>query len=317
MVILCVVPFNDDQKKRLLASAPDAEWIFATGSDYAEADLARAEVVIGNLPPAALKSAAALKWMQLNSAGVDPYCKEGAFPEGAILTNARGAYGLSVSEWMLSATYMLLRRLDQYMRNQVAHTWRHEGNVNTLMNATVLLLGLGDIGSEYAKRVYALGARVIALTRSVHDDLPEYIAESHTIEELDTYLPCADIVAMVLPGTKETYHIMNADRFALMKRSAYLVNAGRGNSVDNMALDKALREGVIAGAALDVTNPEPLPADHPLWDAPRAIIDPHVAGNFYLAETVDRIADIAACNLKHYLASDGGMINVIDLKRGY
>ncbi len=317
MVILCVIPFNENQKQRVTLAAPDAEWIFSSGAAYKEEDLARADILLGNLPPAALKKASSLKWMQLNSAGVDAYCKEGVLPEGVILTNAKGAYGPSVSDWMLTATYMLLRRMDQYMVNQTRHVWREEGNVDTLENATVLLLGLGDIGSDYARKVHALGANVIALTRTVHGELPDYVAENHTIDELDRYLPGADIVAMVLPGTKETYHLMDARRLALMKKSAYLVNAGRGDSVDNLALDEALREGVLAGAALDVTEPEPLPADHPLWDCPRAIIAPHIAGKFFLAETLNRISGIAAENLAHFLAGDGKMINVIDLRKGY
>lgn len=318
MVILCVVPFTEKQKEYLKSQAPEAEWIFTGGKDLKKEDLARAEVLIGNLPPSAIMGGVNLKWVQLNSAGVDVYCKEGAFPDGVIMTNARGAYSLSVSEWMMTATYMLIRRMDQYMRNQVQHIWQAEGNVTTLDGATVLLLGLGDIGSDYAKRVYAMGSKVIALTRTAHSDLPEYIAENHTIDELELYLPKADIVAMILPGTPATYHIMNADRLALMKKSAYLINAGRGNNVDNDALAEALKNQVIAGAALDVTDPEPLPQDHPLWDAPRAIVAPHVAGNFFLDETVERIARIAGENLKHYINGEkDSMINVIDRSRGY
>ena len=122
------------------------------------------------------------------------------------------------------------------------------------------------------------------------------------MEDLDELLPRADFVAMSLPSTPQTRHLMDERRLKLMKKGSYLINAGRGDAVDCQALNQALRAGwSLAGCALDVTEPEPLPADHPLWDAPRAIITPHCAGNFFLPETFERVVRITGENLKKYL----------------
>jgi len=123
---------------------------------------------------------------------------------------------------------------------------------------------------------------------------------------------------MVLPGIVENVHIINADRLKLMKPTAFLINAGRGNAVDGKALNDALRNGIIGGAALDVTDPEPLPATDPLWDAPRCIITPHIAGQFYLKKTFDNIVKITGENLEKYLAYNiAGMKSKVDHKKGY
>ena len=163
----------------------------------------------------------------------------------------------------------------------------------------------------------ALGSRVIGIRRNVSSK-PEFIDELYTMDQLDEVLPKVDFAVFILPSTPATHHIMDERRLRLMKPGSYLINAGRGDAVDCDALDKVLREGVsLAGCALDVTEPEPLPADHPLWDAPRTIITPHSAGKFHLQETFERIVRITGENLEKYLAGEKeAMRNQVDVKTG-
>ena len=147
---------------------------------------------------------------------------------------------------------------------------------------------------------------------------PDFIDELYTMDQLDEVLPKVDFAVFILPSTPATHHIMDERRLRLMKPGSYLINAGRGDAVDCDALNKVLREGgALAGCALDVTEPEPLPADHPLWDAPRTIITPHSAGKFHLQETFERIVRITGENLKKYLDGEKDkMRNQVDVKTG-
>lgn len=298
--ILVTIPVTQEQKDILLGKGGDrCLFTFLPGAEVSAELLADQDALIGNLPPDRLKNAA-LQWVQLNSAGADAYTPEGILPTDCILTTAVGAYGLAVSEHMLALTFAMVRRLGQYARGQVQHTWAARGQISSVEGSTVLILGLGDIGGSYAKKMKALGARTIGLRRR-NIEKPEWLDVQDTIDRLDDYLPQADIVAMVLPGGKATWHLMDEDRIMRMKKGAFLLNAGRGTSVDPGALEKALRLGHLACAALDVTEPEPLPADSPLWDMDNLILTPHVAGGFYLPETVNRIIRIAADNLEAWL----------------
>ena len=318
MKILGAMPFTEEDKQYLENIAKDCEFVYKDKDSVGEEDVQDIDIIFGNVSPDVISRAPKLRWLQTNSAGVDPYCKEGVISEGAILTSASGAYDTSVSEWMVTVSFMLARKSDLYMRHQVERIWQLEGKVLSVEDSTTLVLGLGSIGKHYARKMHALGSYVIGVTRHSRDEKPDFVDELTTVEHLDELLPRADYIAMVLPGTAENVNIIDAKRLGLMKDTAFLINAGRGNAVDNMALNEALRDGRIGGAALDVTSPEPLPSDHPLWDAPRCIITPHIAGQFYLKKTFENIVKITGENLEKYLAGDiGGMRNKIDHKKGY
>ena len=162
----------------------------------------------------------------------------------------------------------------------------------------------GDIGSNFARRAHALGAEVVGVRRTVHPDTPcpDYCLRVVPQSQMDAELPEADLVALSLPGTPETKHLFHRERIAKCKPGAILMNVGRGSVVDHMALYEAVHSGRLFGAALDVTEPEPLPSDHPLWREPGVIITPHVSGGFSLPKTLDNIADIFVHNLKKYAA---------------
>lgn len=318
MKILATMPFTDDDKRSLGEIARGCEIVYKTRNQVGEEDVRDIDILLGNLGAELVQKAENLKWFQTNSAGVDEFVVEGVLRDDAILTNATGAYDTSVAEWMVAVSFMLARKNDLYMRNQVEKIWRNELRVTSIEDSVTLVLGLGSIGGHYARKMKALGSYVIGVTKKERKEVPECVDEAATIEHLDELLPKADYVAMVLPGTAESDGLINADRLKLMKSTAFLINAGRGNAIDNMALDEALRNGTIAGAALDVTSPEPLPKDHPLWDAPRCIITPHIAGQFNLPKTFRNIVKITEGNLEKYLAGDvDGMTNKINRKQGY
>ena len=226
-------------------------------------------------------------------------------PEKCIVTNATGAYGLAISECMLAMWLSLLKELPTYRDNQREHRWAPTGHfVGSIAGSRVLCVGMGDIGSNFARRAYALGAEVVGVRRTVHPDTPcpDYCTRVVAQSALDAELPQADLVALSLPGTPETLHLFNAERLALCKPGAILLNVGRGTAVDGEALAAAVHSGRLSGAGLDVTDPEPLPPEHPLWAEPNVIITPHVTGGFSLPKTLDNIVDIFAHNLKRYAA---------------
>jgi phosphoglycerate dehydrogenase-like enzyme len=315
MRILVVIPLNEAEKERLQAKMPQAEYIYVDSKEVTEELVKSADVIIGNVPQQYIKGTKQLKWLQLNSAGTDGYCEAGVLPEGAYLTNATGAYGLAISEHMLGMLLQIKKKLDLYYMNQKKHLWKDEGNVTSIEGSTTLVVGLGDIGGDFARKMKALGSYIIAVKRT-EGQKPEYIDELYTMEALDTLLPRVDVVALSLPGTKETYHLFNKDKFNLMKKDAIILNVGRGNAICTEDLCDALENGVIGGAGLDVTDPEPLPSEHRLWDVPGALITPHISGMFHLPETLRRIVNISIENLEHFKNQEP-LKNIVDFETGY
>lgn len=307
------LPLTDEHRAKLTTAVPGAEIIQPAG-DPAPEQLADAEFILGNVPPALLGHCTKLRLVQLNSAGTDGYLT-GALPAGTLLTNATGAYGLSISEHLLAMLLSLMRNFPAYQRNQQKKEWRHEGGIRSVWGSTILVLGLGDIGGEFARKAKALGAVTIGVRRA-GTDKPDYLDELYTTDRLDELLPRADVVAMSLPSTPATVNIMSRERLALLKKGAYLLNVGRGSALDQDALCDALESGRLAGAGLDVTEPEPLPAGHRLWDAPNLLLTPHASGGFSLPATVDRIVEIAAHNFAACLAGRP-VRNQVDFETGY
>ena len=298
--ILVVAPVNDAHKEQLQAAAPaQAQIVYSTYKTATSEQIAAADVIFGNLSPAQLQAAKHLKWLQLNSAGADVYTPAGVLPAGCLLTTVVGAYGLTVSEHTIAMLMSMNRKLPQYYQNQQQALWRSRGAVKSIEGATILILGAGNIGCDIARKVKALGAYTIG-TRRAGAQKPDCLDELYTLDELDGLLPRADDVIICLPDTPQTQGLFNARRLALMKPDATLVNIGRGPIVDTNALMDALEREGIGGACLDVTDPEPLPAEHPLWRCPNVLITPHVAGKFYLPETMNRIVAIACENLQKY-----------------
>ena len=316
MNVLVLLPLSPAQKTRLEAGAPEADFVYAAdesgvvdgaglslGTNLTDGQIAAADVIVGNIPRNRLGAAGNLKLLQLNSAGYDSYLSAGTLPANTVLTSSVGAYGQAVSEHLFAMVLGLMKNLPGYRDGQHERAWADLGPVTTMCGAQVIVLGTGDIGSHFARLCQAMGAHVTGFRRHV-GNVPDGFEAVHTMDKLPEFLPDADVVASFLPSTAETRGMADADFFASMKEGAYFVNGGRGDLADMDALDAALRSGHLGGAALDVTSPEPLPQDSPLWDAPNAFITPHVSGGFHLSTVLDNVVDIAAENLRHLTAGE-------------
>ncbi len=311
MKTIAIIPFNEEQKARL--EGINADVTYTTPNDVTDNELESADIIIGNVPPQRLGVCRNLKWLQLNSAGTEGYPEN--IPQNALLTNATGAYGLAISEHMLGMLLEIKKKLYLYRDNQNRHIWQSEGSVTSVEGAVALVVGMGDIGGDFARKVKALGAYVIGVKRTPSQK-PDYCDELYTTDELAQLVPRADIIALSLPGTAETAGIFDRKMLSLTKKGSVLLNVGRGSAVDTEALCDLLESGHFEGVGLDVTDPEPLPENHRLWDIPNAIITPHISGYFHLPKTLERIIDIALDNLERF--KDGRELkNLVDYKTGY
>lgn len=313
--VIVLLPLEAPHRAKLEAAAPGWEFLYREPSAVTDSEIGEATAIVGNLPPARLAKAAKLGLLQLNSAGTDGYTAPGVLPPGAALANATGAYGLGISEYMMGVLLSLSKKLPGYYDCQRAGEWRDLGPVRAICDSHVLAVGLGDIGGRFARLCKAFGAHVTGVRRA-GTDKPEYIDRLVLIDELDSVLLEADTVALSLPGTKATYHLFDRERISKMKPGALLINVGRGTAIDPDALCDALESGQLGGAAIDVTEPEPLPAGHRLWKAPNLLITPHVSGGYHMPQTLGMIADIAAHNLAA-LRDGQPLRSLVDLETGY
>ncbi|WP_322169542.1 D-2-hydroxyacid dehydrogenase [Acutalibacter caecimuris] len=332
--ILVTIPMSDEQREALAGAAPEAKLRFRLGEALpsgrggalpfpqllpaeiaTEEDIAWADAILGNVQPALLQKAGRLQWLQTSSAGVEWYTAPGVLPEGTVLTNATGAYGLAISEHMLGTLLMVFKKLELYRDAQRREEWGSQGQVRTLLGATVLVLGMGDIGGDFARLCKAMGAYVIGLRRT-EGEKPAGFDEQHLTPALDGLLPRADVVAVTLPGTPATRGMLDRARISRMKQGAVVLNVGRGYIIDTEALCDGLESGHLGGAGLDVTEPEPLSPGHRLWQLPTAVVTPHVSGGYHLWETHQRIADIFARNLRRFVAGEP-LENQVDFTTGY
>jgi phosphoglycerate dehydrogenase-like enzyme len=232
-----------------------------------------------------------LRLVQLLTAGAERFI--GRLPQGVVLCNARGAHTPSTSEWAMAATLAAQRGIPFFTREQDAGRWTFRRQ-HTLFGARVLVVGAGDIGRAIGRMLDGFGVEVEFVARSAR-------AGVHATSELPRLLPEADVVILVVPVTPETTGMVDAACLAAMKDDALLVNAARGVVVDTDALLAELQSGRLR-AALDVTDPEPLPAGHPLWSAPGLLLTPHVAGE--IPGTVERGAASVTAQLRRVLAGE-------------
>ena len=325
---LVTIPTGERHRSLLQQAAPGWEFRFRgtdtlvcapqealPGQPVTQEDVDWAQVILGNVPAAMLHGSPALEWLQTNSAGVEAYIQPGVLAGDTLLTNATGAYGLAIAEHMLGMLLELFKKLELYRDAQKSGAWQSQGAVKAVYGSTVLVLGMGDIGGEFAARCKALGAKVIGVRRSPRP-CPEYADEVHLLEDLDSLLPQVDVVAITLPGTDATRGLMSRERLAKMKEGAVLLNVGRGFIVDTEALCDALERGHLSGAGVDVTDPEPLPPTHRLWNIPTAVVTPHISGFYHLRETHERIVGIFLENLRHFQAGEP-LRNLVDFATGY
>jgi phosphoglycerate dehydrogenase-like enzyme len=255
-----------------------------------------------------------LKWIQLTSAGADRLLNSGFIEEGVTVTTVSGLHATPIGEYILTVILMFAKGAPQTMRAQFKHEWTRFAP-RELHGKTVGIVGLGHIGAEAGRLAKAFGCRVIATKRSateVHRGL--YSDEIMPVADLHRLLAESDYVVLSVPLTQETRGMIGEAELRAMKPGAVIVNIARGPVIVEAALLRALREGWIAGAALDVFDKEPLPPDHPLWDMENVILTPHISGGTEIYN--ERAVEIFAANLRRYLAGEP-LENVVDAARGY
>ena len=215
-----------------------------------------------------------------------------------LISNSSGIHATPIAEHLIGFMLIFTRRFHLTFRNQLRRRWAPDDTITELRGKTVLVVGLGDIGVEAARLAHAFGARVLAIARTRRVK-PDFVDELATGRSLDAMLSKADFVAICLPYTKETHHLFDMHRFKKMKRTAVLMNIGRGAIAQEKDLIRALQQKIIGGAALDVTEGEPLPKNSPLWSMQNVVITPHHSG--WSEKYMDRAIELFCRNLQAYL----------------
>lgn len=309
--------FNPDESElhRLSDTYQQVQITVTDEKAYTEEQIAEAEIIVGFPKPEDLCKATRLRWLQTPSAGVEPYIDRSLYhaPDNVVLTNAVGTYGRQIADhvmgMIIGENHYLFTYHDQMKRGE----WNRFFPDHDLWESTILIIGFGDIGRNLAKRAKAHEMQVLVVKRTPIET-PSSVDELHTPDALDSLIARADYIVICAASTPDTENIMHADRIANMKRGAFLINVARGSLVDQDALIEALEAGRIAGAGLDVTDPEPLPPESRLWSLPNVLITPHASGLSH--SDPHQVFSIFLENLGHYLG-EGNFRNRVDFKRGY
>ena len=302
---------------RVAAALPALAVVVAEDDAHAARVIATAEAAFGTVSPALLRRAAHLRWLQAPQAAPPAgYYTRELIDHPVVITNFREIYNDHIGAHIMAFVLAFARGLHHYLPLQLRREWKPaplDTGVVHLPEATALVVGVGGIGGETARLAAAFGMRVIGVDARRHD-APPGVVKLAGPDELDGLLPEADFVVLTVPHTPETEGLMHRARFRRMKRSAFFINIGRGMTTRLDDLVAALRAGEIAGAALDVFEQEPLPADHPLWTTPNVLITPHTAG--YGPYLDDRRCDILLDNCRRFLAG-APLRNVVDKARWF
>lgn len=314
--IVISIPLKEADKEQFIKQFLNHKFQFCSKESLKDY-IYDANIIIGQPAVEEIKNAPDLEWVQLGIAGADRYVSREDFPKNVLLTNVTGAFGLSISEYLLTMVLSLYKKMHVYRDQQMEGIWQDKGREKTLFGKTVLIVGTGDIGSSFAKLLVPFRTRTIGIRRVECEGLP-YFSEVYTTKELDRLLPEADVVALCLPSTPLTKGLFNKERLLSMKKDSVLLNVGRGDTVVLEDLTQIMKTGHLYGAALDVLETEPLPKEHPLWKQENVIITPHVSGGSFghLEETYELIVDICMENLRRYEAGEA-LKNKIDFETGY
>lgn len=308
--------WNETMLQAVREAAPEATVVVAQTDADRDREIVDADVAIGGqLTAAQLASAQKLKWHHVPWVGVERISVPEHAKRGILLTNGSGVNSANIAEHVVGLMLAFARDLPRFVRDQQQRKWRDwddEPAFFELSDSRVLLLGTGNIGQAITKRLAGFGCQIIGASRSGalkpgFDDCVGFDALTHE-------LPLADHVVSSLPLTAGTREIMGRNEFASMKQGAYFYNVGRGGTVDQEALIDFLRGGHLAGAGLDVVDPEPLQQDHPLWQLPNVIITSHTSGNSPQSRV--RMATLVAEQLRRYQLGED-MLNVVDVENGY
>jgi D-2-hydroxyacid dehydrogenase (NADP+) len=317
-----VLGFGEDQLGQLdlpaiAAAAPGYELLVTQDRQQLEAKLSEIEIVFNSFPHDLIARTPNLRWIQQWGAGADWLMRhpEVVAAEQVTITNGSGIHPIPITEHIFGLLLAFGRQIHTQIRQQSRNEWRSMPGeaLFELADKTLLLIGVGAIGAQTAQVATAFGMRVLGVRRDPTIAV-DGVESMYGPDALLALLPQADFVVLTVPLTHETRHMISTQEFHAMQRSTYIVNIGRGGTIDEAALITALRAGQIAGAGLDVVEAEPLPADSPLWGMENVIITAHYAGatpRYY-----ERITELFLDNLRRYLA-DEPLRNVVDKALGY
>ena len=312
-----VARFAGEEVEAMRSLMPDTEFVVVASEADAIEQAADADAILGLCSERLLAAAPRLVWVQIFSSGAERCVAVPAVASGDVtLTNMQKMSSPVIGEHAVAMMLALARRLPTYAKGMHEGAWMRRQEVTSAMfpvsGKTMLVVGLGGIGTEAAKRGAALGMRVLG-TRNSSREGPSFVEYVGLSNELPELIGQADVIVNALPLTDATRGLFDAELFGAAREGALFINVGRGGTVDTDALTAALSSGRIGGAGLDVTDPEPLPAGHPLWDFENVIITPHVAAR---GGERERHVVLLKENLRRYAAGEP-LLNVVDPSRGY
>ncbi len=302
-----------DMIPELKTIAPGATFVAANADDD-EQKVADADAVIGTFSEKIFRAGKKLKWVHTYSAGVDPYRYPDFLKSDITLTNSKIVQGPEIADHAFALLLALTRGLTGAIANRPKEEWGRQGyKAIELRGKTAVIIGMGGIGTQIAERAHAFGMKVIGVDPK---EIPLSVSVSKVVppDRLDTVVPLADVVFTAVPHTPESEGMMGSRQFELMKKDSYFIAVSRGKVYSAPALVKALDERRLAGAGLDVTNPEPLPKGHALWKFENVIITPHIAtlSDGVLARRQELVRD----NVGRFVKGEP-LRNVVGKVRGY
>jgi len=306
--------FTEDALREYKNAGQNTAIVLARTPADMEREIGDADAVIGGLSKDQFAKAKNLKWVQTYSAGVEGYRWKEFLESSIVLTNCKIVQGPNIADHAMALLLALTRGLNIFFTEKEKEHWSREGHeLLELQDMTAIVIGVGGIGSQIAQRAHGFGMKVIGVDPK---DLPPNINVTRMVypSQLDSVLPLADVVFVSAPLTPESRHIMGPHQFDLLKKSSFFVAVSRGGLYDTPALVKALDSKKLAGAGLDVTDPEPLPQGHPLWKFPNVVVTPHVAGNS--PGSYARRVGVFKENISHFVRNEP-MRNVVDKQKGY
>ncbi len=305
---------SDEYMHKLKAVSPDI-------STYAQEDTdqtAEVDIWFGGINENQFKNAKKLRWVQSSSAGVEYYLFPSLVESDVMLTNAKGCYGPAIGEHTIGLLFSLTRKMASQVRNMQNGSWQREENMVEMKGKTIGIVGLGGIGSQVARRARAMDMKIIAvdIVPKYKEQIGDICDEIRLVQDdgLEWLLPNADVVVSAAPHTKISEGMFGPDQFELMKKGSFFINVSRGKLVQTPALLSALKSEHLAGAGLDVTDPEPLPSDHELWKQSNVIITSHIAARSQ--HSYDRMNEVFVENVHRYIHGYP-LLNQVDKEMGF
>ncbi|WP_368505616.1 D-2-hydroxyacid dehydrogenase [Alkalihalophilus sp. As8PL] len=316
MKVVSSARIKEDIQQQMINDFPEVDFMFYKKMNEVGEDLSSCEVLITygeDLTSERIEEAKKLKWIMVIAAGLEKIPFDTLLQKGILVTNCRGIHAKPMGEYTISMMLQMARKTKELIASEKQSNWNRKIPMMELNGKTVGILGAGAIGQEVARLSQAFGMKTLGMNSTGKSI--QYIDEMYTEKTVETLLEKSHFVVNILPHTEKTQKFMSEERFSAMKKDAYLINIGRGKTVDEQALEKVLEEGHLAHASLDVFETEPLTSNHSFWNHEKVTVTPHISG--ISSEYQTRAFEIVKKNLKTFIEGNDDFINRIDLTKGY